>query len=64
MEAFIFLMIVGHILPIIIAAYRGHKNTGPIVAVTLLLGWTLVGWVVALAWSLTDNVKEDAENSQ
>jgi hypothetical protein len=28
-------------------------NAGAIVATNLLLGWTFIGWVVALIWSLT-----------
>ena len=31
-----------------------HRNTavaGPIAVVNLFLGWTLLGWVVALAWA-------------
>jgi hypothetical protein len=39
--------------PTIVAAIRRHPNTAPIVVVNILLGWTLVGYVVALAWSLT-----------
>lgn len=36
-----------------IAAYRNeHKNLSSIAVVNLLLGWTLVGWVIALAWAL------------
>lgn len=42
-----------YVIPTVIAIYRGHTNTGPIVVVNLLLGWLFIGWVVALAWSLT-----------
>lgn len=31
-----------------------HKNQGAIVAINIFLGWTFVGWVVALVWALTD----------
>jgi hypothetical protein len=30
----------------------GKHNAGAIFALNLLLGWTLVGWVVALVWAL------------
>lgn len=40
--------------PGIIASKRGHRNAGGIWVVTLLLGWTIVGWVVALAMALSD----------
>ena len=29
---------------------RNKRNAGAIFALNLLLGWTLVGWVVALGW--------------
>jgi hypothetical protein len=29
------------------------RNSGAIIALNILLGWTFVGWVVALVWSLT-----------
>lgn len=42
-----------YLAPTLIASRRGHPNSGPIVVVNVLLGWTLIGWVVALAWSLS-----------
>ncbi|MGH0035328.1 MAG: superinfection immunity protein [Myxococcota bacterium] len=41
------------LLPIMIAFSRRHPNRVPILIVSIFLGWTLIGWVVALAWSLT-----------
>jgi hypothetical protein len=49
------ILVLLYILPSIIAATRGHRNGMAICALNLLLGWTLVGWVAALIWSLTDN---------
>ena len=40
-----------YFLPIIIAAIRGHNNCLSIFILNLLLGWTFVGWVVALVWA-------------
>lgn len=40
-----------YFLPLAIAFSRGHKDTGAIFVVDLFLGWTLVGWVVALVWA-------------
>lgn len=39
---------VGYMLPWAIAASRGKSNSGAIGWLTLLLGWTLIGWVAAL----------------
>lgn len=44
----------GYFLPTIIATLRNHRNAGAIVAVNVLLGWTFIGWVVALVWSMTN----------
>jgi hypothetical protein len=41
------------LVPWLIAKNRGHHQTGAILAVTLLLGWTGIGWIGALIWSLT-----------
>ena len=29
------------------------RNSGAIFALNLLLGWTVIGWIVALVWALT-----------
>jgi hypothetical protein len=41
------------LLPVFIAAMRGHPNTLAIAALSILLGWTCIGWIIALIWSLT-----------
>ena len=43
-----------HFLPAIIAVARHTQNLGWILLVNLLLSWTVVGWIVALIWSLCD----------
>ncbi len=55
MTSVIFLLIVGvlYFLPSIVAVQRRHSNQAPIFIVNLLTGWTLIGWVIALAWSLS-----------
>jgi len=42
-----------YLLPSVIAYTRHHHNADAIFALNLLLGWTFLGWVVALVWSLT-----------
>ena len=51
---FLLLALLGGIyfLPSIIASANNHKKAGPIVVVNFFLGWTLLGWVISLAWSL------------
>jgi hypothetical protein len=45
--------IIGWLVPIYIANKREHPNFMPIAVITILLGWTFVGWAVCLAWSLS-----------
>ena len=42
-----------YFLPPIIAGLRGHQNTAAIFILTLLLGWSFIGWVAALVWAFT-----------
>jgi hypothetical protein len=46
--------IVFYILPSVIAFSRGHQNSAAILAVNLLLGCIVLGWIAALVWSLTE----------
>jgi small-conductance mechanosensitive channel len=41
-----------YFLPAIIAWKRRHRNWRAIMALNLMLGWSLIGWVAALVWSL------------
>lgn len=38
----------GYLLPWAVAASRGARNSAQVFWLNLLLGWTVVGWVVAL----------------
>lgn len=41
-----------YFLPSIIAMARHHRNVLAIFLCNLLTGWTMVGWVVAIVWSV------------
>jgi hypothetical protein len=41
----------GYLLPTSIAGWRHHPNGAPIFLLNLFLGWTVIGWVVALMWA-------------
>lgn len=41
-------------LPTIVAVRRKHGNAVPIFLTNLLLGWTIIGWAVALIWAYTE----------
>ena len=50
------------ILPVILAAYfapsivayaRHHQQSGSVLVINLFLGWTFIGWIVALAMAVS-----------
>lgn len=47
------LVIAAYFLPAIAASCRKHHNALAIFMLNLLLGWTLIGWVIAIVWSCT-----------
>lgn len=49
-----------YLLPVFIATGRHHLKIAKIAATDIFLGWTVIGWVVALVWSLSDGVKPAA----
>jgi RsiW-degrading membrane proteinase PrsW (M82 family) len=53
METLVTLIIVValYFIPTIIAEKRNHKNSSSILILNLFLGWTFLGWVIALAWA-------------
>jgi hypothetical protein len=40
-----------YLLPTIVALQRRKQNALSILMVNLYLGWTLIGWVAAIAWA-------------
>ena len=47
-----------YLLPGWIAWSRSHQNKGPIILINVFLGWTIIGWIIALLWSV-GAVKKD-----
>jgi hypothetical protein len=45
--------------PTIEAFERKHNNAGAIFILNLFCGWTFFGWVLALVWANTDNIKKE-----
>ena len=42
-----------YFLPTIVALVRHKQNVVSILLLNLFLGWTLIGWIVALVWAST-----------
>ena len=47
-----------YFIPTIIAVKKNHLQKTAIVLINVLLGWTFLGWVVALVWAV---LKEKSE---
>ena len=44
------LALIPYFLPSFVAAAVGNRNSGTIFLLNLFLGWTVLGWIVALVW--------------
>ncbi len=45
-----------YFLPSIVALGRSKRDTAAIFVLNLFLGWTAIGWVIALVWALKQDV--------
>lgn len=63
MELFLILLfgLTFYFLPWLVAVMREHHQAGAIAVLNLFLGWTFIGWVVALVWAATAVRPVDAE---
>ncbi len=41
-----------YFLPSIIAVKKDHKNMASILLINMFLGWSLIGWLVAIVWAI------------
>jgi cytochrome c biogenesis protein CcdA len=46
-----------YLMPAIVAFTRKHRQRVPILVINLFLGWSVVAWVLTLAWSLSNDVE-------
>jgi len=49
--AFFFIAPAFYLLPLYEAWTRKHPNLTAIALVNVLVGWTLIGWIVAMVWA-------------
>lgn len=45
-----------YFLPTIIAVVRSKRDTTAILLLNFFLGWTMIGWIVALVWAAKNDV--------
>jgi hypothetical protein len=51
---FVIFCIMLYFVPYLVGTHK--RNSDAILALKLLLGWTFIGWVIALVWALTKEV--------
>ncbi len=56
--AILMVTLIVYFFPAIIAKSRKHKNRSAIMALNFFLGWSGLGWIAALVWSLTANTEQ------
>ncbi|VVM54712.1 hypothetical protein PS684_00107 [Pseudomonas fluorescens] len=61
---FLFLTIATYFLPSFNAFSRKHPDRWPIFMLDLFLGWTIIGWVVSLVWSVSPITSADTTRVQ
>lgn len=47
------LFVIVYFLPVWVAAWRGHQSKAAIGFLDIFLGWTVLGWVIAMVWALS-----------
>ena len=56
-QGLLIVLLVLYFIPAIVASVRHHRNRMAITVLNIFLGWTLIGWVVALVWASTADVE-------
>jgi hypothetical protein len=54
LEIGLILLIIIYFVPAIVAIIRHTRNVTGILLLNILVGWTFVGWIIALVWSFRD----------
>lgn len=55
MSGIIIVFLVVYFLPTLVVIFKNKNNGCSIIIINLFLGWTFIGWVVALAWACADD---------
>ena len=53
------ILLVCYFIPAIVASCRHHNATGAIIVLNIVLGWTFIGWVIALVWASTNDLRKE-----
>jgi hypothetical protein len=53
------ILLVCYFIPAIVASCRRQNATGAIMVLNIFLGWTFIGWVIALVWASTNDLRKE-----
>jgi hypothetical protein len=64
MSVLLLLIVIGffYFLPALVASHRKNPNATAIFVLNLFLGWSVIGWVIALVWAFSGENRKDATN--
>ena len=58
----VILVLALYFLPAIVATRRGIPSSAGVFVLNLFLGWTIVGWIVALVWAVSGTPRAEIEH--
>lgn len=64
MELLIILILVAYFLPTLIATIRGTTNVVSVFFINFILGWSVIGWFLALFMASSSNTEEQVRESR
>lgn len=53
------LIIAIYMIPTGIGILRNHNNISAIFICNVIMGWTVLGWIISLIWSFTNNRRKE-----
>jgi hypothetical protein len=59
----IILYLIIYFLPSIISYWQSKSAIKKIFIVNLLLGWTVIGWIVSFVWAISENQSQECQNT-
>ena len=51
------LVLILYMLPTLIAFGREHPRRGEIAVINIVIGWTLIGWIIVFLWASLGRVE-------
>ena len=60
----VFISLAIYFVPVVIAYVRKHNNFVAICILNVFAGWTFLGWLAALLWSLNSDVEKYSDDEE